>query len=98
MGLSMTLTERLRRALEFDQNKLPPPYEMGSDPTDEKAVFCLGARVENARLQPIHTALLNCVSALDKIHDIDFREVRLCPLIAEEALLSLEAALERTSE
>jgi hypothetical protein len=58
------LASRIRSVALFDETKLPPPYDMGGDNTDESAVFRLGAQAENARLAPLIEALADAIEKL----------------------------------
>ncbi len=54
----MTISERLKAFVTFEYEKLKAPYDMGTDSTDEKAVFALGTRQENTRLAPVIAATI----------------------------------------
>lgn len=63
----MTLTEQLRAKLAFDGSKARSYFFNASAKLGSEA-YCFenGAEHENARLAPIHKALIECVSALDR--------------------------------
>lgn len=99
----MTITDKLTAALEFDEADTRswcaetwPDYKVGH--------MAKGAEYENARLAPLHLALVECVKALmeyadEPIHyikdtsvDFDDEEIEAIT-VAAEALERLEEAL-----
>ena len=85
-----SLKERIRARAAFGFNKLKAPYDMGGDNTDESSVFALGAKQENARLDPLIELLTECLEAATAQHDASEFFVN-CPIC--RALAKLDALL-----